>query len=304
MLHSIRTAIDIADIFLIILGFRLGAFSTSGKTWLEYEYEIAIERQKPVLTFMLSDEAPIKASEIKGNINLVLDFRNKVKSNFLVQYFSSPKEIYRETLITLLKLQDRVQVKQLTTSTDKSDAIEKEGYIDYKSVRILKLLLSSPGDVSNERESVSRAVFRFNQNYLVEKGVFIKLIRWEDMAPQIANGPQKVVNAQLERFDIFLGIMWNRFGTPTDLAASGTEEEFNDALSSWQKHTRPWIAFYFCNRPTNFTTTEQLEQKNKVLLFRQKLMALGIIKSYEYLEEFENLVFFDLIKITDRYLSR
>jgi len=33
-------------------------------------------------------------------------------------------------------------------------------------------------------------------------------------------------------------------------------------------------------------------------------MALGIIKSYEYLEEFENLVFFDLIKITDRYLSR
>ena len=147
-------------------------------------------------------------------------------------------------------------------------------------------------------------MFRFNQEYLIEKGVFIKLIRWEDMAPQIANGPQKIVNKQLEIFDIFLGIMWNRFGTPTDLASSGTEEEFNDALKSWQTYNRPWITFYFCNRPTNFTTAEQLEQKAKVIAFKQRVMTLGIVKSFDYVEEFENTAFQDLVKIVEKYLKQ
>lgn len=300
---SIAHAIAEADIFLNILGFRLGTFSPeNGKSWLEYEYEIAMNKQKPILTFMLSDDAMIKTSDIEDNINEVFNFRNQIKSKFLVQYFSSPKDIYQSTFVALLKLRDREKVAPIDKKVEAG--YEPQKFIENKTVRILKLLLSSPGDVGNERELVSKAVFRFNQECLIDKSVFIKLIRWEDMAPQIANGPQKVVNKQLEAFDIFLGIMWNRFGTPTDLASSGTEEEFNDALSSWQKYSRPWITFYFCNRPTNFITSEQLDQKSKVLSFKQKLMSLGLIKSYEYLEEFENIVFHDLIKITDHYLKK
>jgi hypothetical protein len=151
---------------------------------------------------------------------------------------------------------------------------------------------------------VAKAVFRFNQEYLIDKGVFIKLIRWEDFAPQIGNGTQNMVNKQLETFDIFIGLMWNRFGTPTDLAASGTEEEFNDALASWEKHNRPWIAFYFCDRPANLNTPALLEQKGKVIAFRQKLQKLGLVKSYVNLDVFENNIFLDLIQITDKYLKQ
>ncbi|PYL26201.1 MAG: hypothetical protein DMF37_02915 [Verrucomicrobia bacterium] len=40
---------------------------------------------------------------------------------------------------------------------------------------------------------------------------------------------QDVINHQLAEYDIFLGIMSCRFGSPTKRAHSGTEEEFNRA---------------------------------------------------------------------------
>ena len=38
---------------------------------------------------------------------------------------------------------------------------------------------------------------------------------------------QDVINRQLGEYDIFLGIMNTRFGSPTHRADSGTEEEFD-----------------------------------------------------------------------------
>jgi hypothetical protein len=299
--NEIKSAIDSADIFLMIIGFRLGSINNN-KAWIEKEYEIAIQIEKPILSFMLSDDAPIITSEIDSNLNDILKFRNSIKEKFLVQLFSTPKEIYQSILISLTRIGDSIKVVS-DTAEERLNEIKKKDFIEHKTVRILKLLLSSPGDVSAERELVAKAVFRFNQEYLIDKGVFIKLIRWEDFAPQIGDGPQRIINKQLELFDIFIGLMWNRFGTPTDLAASGTEEEFNGALISWQKHNRPWIAFYFCDRPANFRTAYQLEQKAKVIEFREKLTALGLVKPYDYLEVFENTILLDLIKITDQYLK-
>src|SRR5262249_31078462 len=123
-----------------------------------------------------------------------------------------------------------------------------------KEVRIVRLLLSSPGDVADERDRVARAVFRFNQQAVEGRGLFIKLVRWEDMAPQIGPKAQAVINKQIGEYHLFCGIMWNRFGTPTEIAASGTKEEFDGAVEGWEKNGRPWIAFYFCDRPANYTT--------------------------------------------------
>ena len=100
----------------------------TGSSWTEYEYEIAMKRSKPVLIFMLSDDTPVRTSEIEGDLNLVRDFRNKIKSNFLVQYFSSPQDIYKEALISLFRLRDRIKVipqrsadKPAVSETDNRD---------------------------------------------------------------------------------------------------------------------------------------------------------------------------------------
>ncbi len=48
-----------------------------------------------------------------------------------------------------------------------------------------------------EQPNHRRAVFQFNQQEVEESGVFLKLVRWEDMAPQIGPGPQQVINNQI-----------------------------------------------------------------------------------------------------------
>jgi len=300
---EIRQRIETADIFLMIIGFRLGMKTEEHSVpWLQYEYEIAQKNKKPILVFMLDENANMRVGDIDDNIREVKDFRTHLMSNYLVGRFATTQELYLGILAALFQVKKNLETPGADAKAEQKT--KENNYVEHKNVRILRLLISSPGDVVAERDLVSKAVSRFNQEFLIQKGVFIKVIRWEDMAPQIANGPQRVVNNQLEAFDIFIGGMWNRFGTPTDLAASGTEEEFNVALSSWEKTQRPWIAFYFCNRPSNFTTNEQLEQKSKVLAFKQKLMGLGLIKSYEFLEEFEHLIFYDLVKITEFYLNQ
>jgi hypothetical protein len=63
-----------------------------------------------------------------------------------------------------------------------------------------------------------------------------------------------VVNRQLPipEYDIFIGIIWRRFGAPTKRAGSGTEEEFRIAYESWKRNREPReILFYFCQAPVS-----------------------------------------------------
>ncbi|HEV7487079.1 MAG TPA: hypothetical protein VGQ65_15475, partial [Thermoanaerobaculia bacterium] len=85
--------------------------------------------------------------------------------------------------------------------------------------------------------------------------------------------PEQVILDQLpvESWDIFIGLLWLRFGSPTggtDPAtgaqfSSGTHEEFKLAYQSWQSTKRPHIMFYRCVRPPTDIDgfdTVQLEQ--------------------------------------------
>lgn len=44
------------------------------------------------------------------------------------------------------------------------------------------------------------------------------------------------VNWYMKEYALFVGIMWNRIGTPTPRAESGTVEEFERAIKSCQKN--------------------------------------------------------------------
>lgn len=284
---TILSEIDSADVIVLILGHRYGAtYPETGKSWTELEYERARTKGKPVLAYLASDDVPWPASQIDVDRSKIEHFRHAVMTELFVRRFRSPTDLAASLVADLSRLITR------TTPTK-----ESKKPTTTKSVRILRLLLSSPGDVTEERERVAKAVFRFNQEAVEERGLFIKLVRWEDMAPQIGPGPQNSINNQIGTYDLFIGIMWNRFGTPTEIAASGTEEEFRLALTSWKAEMRPWITFYFCERPMNFTNKDQLDQKAKVLEFRSELSTLGVVRSFTYPDEFEDLVYRDLMRI-------
>lgn len=288
--EAVRQEIDRSDAVLLLVGHRYGAGDPqTGKSWIEAEYEAARKRAKPLLVFMAADEAPWPPKFIDPDRTRIQAFRQRLASDLVVHTFRGPDDLrfaVIEALARFVSARERPP-EVATAKTPKT-----------REVRIVRLLLSSPGDVADERDRVARAVFRFNQQAVEERGLFIKLVRWEDMAPQIGPKAQAVITKQIGDYHLFCGIMWNRFGTPTEIAASGTKEEFDGAVQSWENHDRPWIAFYFCDRPANFTTPEQLEQKRLVLEFRAELNNKGVVRAFQAASEFEDMIYDDLKRIT------
>jgi formylglycine-generating enzyme required for sulfatase activity len=156
---------------------------------------------------------------------------------------------------------------------------------------ILRVFIASPGDLVEERAVAQNVIAELNSGAARHLGWVVELIRWEDMMPEMGR-PQQVIldQAEIQETDTFIGLLWNRFGTPTGKADSGTEEEFEVAYRSWQKHGRPRIHFYFCQQPANLQTPAELKQKGAVIEFRDRIKDLGLIREYGTHREFEGLL--------------
>ncbi|CAK8716487.1 hypothetical protein KKHLCK_05615 [Candidatus Electrothrix laxa] len=102
-----------------------------------------------------------------------------------------------------------------------------------KKLTLLQVFVASPGDVKDERTLLDDVISEFNKTWGNRNGVTLDLLKWEtDSHPSFGVDPQEVINNQIgDNYDVFIGIMWGRFGSPTKRAESGTEEEFNRAYA-------------------------------------------------------------------------
>src|SRR4051812_17899451 len=97
----------------------------------------------------------------------------------------------------------------------------------------IRVFVSSPGDVGAELERLDEVVKELNGEFTAREKVSVELRSWRTDAVPSAGRPQAVVTQWIGEYHIYVGVMWRRFGTPTGVAGSGTEEEFNLAYDSW-----------------------------------------------------------------------
>ena len=145
-----------------------------------------------------------------------------------------------------------------------------------KIVRSIRIFVSSPGDVSEERRELDNVVAFINSNDDGERCFRLELFRWEhDVASQIVQDPQEVVDSQTPPYDIYLGIMSTRFGS------GGTGKEFHTAVQRRNDTGEPWISFYFNAEPKLTGDPDQADQYAKVCKFRRELESKGIVATYK-----------------------
>lgn len=118
----------------------------------------------------------------------------------------------------------------------------------------------------------------------------LELLSWETHTDPELGRPQERINEQIGNYDIFIGIMWKRFGSPTGLAQSGTEEEFKQAHRLWLQTGKPKVLFYFCTAPFTQRTEEEKQQHKQVIAFKNQLEKKGLIAFYSNRREFGTLV--------------
>jgi hypothetical protein len=132
---------------------------------------------------------------------------------------------------------------------------------------VLRVFLASPGDLQAEREIVRDVIRGVNQSIGRRVGRQIELYGWEDTRPGYGR-PQALINPEVEACDLFLGLLWRRWGTATGSASSGFEEEFNIALKRREHGESPEIWLYFKHIPSS-ALRDPGEQLQQVMDFRK-----------------------------------
>jgi Domain of unknown function (DUF4062) len=172
----------------------------------------------------------------------------------------------------------------------------------------IRVFVASPGDVQRERESLLGVVNELNRtcDSLLGQGfVRLELVRWETDTYSDVGRPQAVITEQIGDYDIFIGILWTRLGTPTGKAASGTIEEYETAYARWKRLRRPHICFYFNVAASPPPRTESDAQQGVELVkFRERLASVVLVHEYDGAALFADTVRPQLAQIVGREFLR
>ena len=155
--------------------------------------------------------------------------------------------------------------------------------------KVYKCFIASPSDTKKERDACKEVFETINDGLGNAYGFTLEPLCWEkDVYPGLGADGQDVINRQIvDKYDLFVGIMHTRFGTPTARDESGTMEEFNIAYKRFLNNNSLGIMFYFNNKqvPPNTIDTDQL---NKVNEFRENFPNKGMYGTFNGTKDFTN----------------
>jgi HEAT repeat protein len=144
---------------------------------------------------------------------------------------------------------------------------------------VLVAFIASPSDVPEERLATREVIEELNKS-LRTLNWQIDIIGWEDTAPGVGR-PQELINKDVDTCDLFIGILWKRWGQPTGEYSSGFEEEFERAIERRNETGSPavWLAFKHVDSELLKDPGEQLQH---VLEFKQKQIELRRVLFQEF----------------------
>lgn len=138
----------------------------------------------------------------------------------------------------------------------------------------VRIFLASPSDLQAERRIAKSVVENVNKMWSDFFGYYIDLVGWEDTLPQYGRA-QAVINQDLETCELFIGMLWERWGTPPSKDSaygSGFEEEFDISIKSRRANGHPEI-FMFLKDMDPKLVGDPGNSAKKVIEFRERLIA-------------------------------
>ncbi len=150
------------------------------------------------------------------------------------------------------------------------------------ALRTLRVFISSPGDVAEERVIARRVIGRLDSQF--GELLHLEAVFWEN-APLVATASFQEQLASPSHTDVTIVILWSRLGTalPSHIRredgsayASGTEFEFEDAVAGFKRFGKPRLLVY---RKTA-ATTETSDLKSLEDAVRQKQAMEGFVAKW------------------------
>ena len=185
----------------------------------------------------------------------------------------------------------------------------------------LRIFISSPGDVFEERAIAERVIQRLQSEYVGR--VVLDPVLWEH-EPLVATGNFQEQLVRPSQTDVVVSILWSRLGTrlPRGFTRedgsrydSGTEFEFEDALAGFRERGKPDLLVYRKTAPPSVRLDdeaellERLQQKKKLDDFVARWFhdkgegtLIAAFHAFDSPSDFENLLEGHLRKLVERKL--
>lgn len=150
------------------------------------------------------------------------------------------------------------------------------------SVRVVEVMIASPGDVVAERQAVREVLNAWNVVHARSRKALLVPVGWETHSvPELGGRPQQMINDRLlAHCDLLVGLFWTRLGSPTGVAASGTVEEIEEHI----KAGKPAM-LYFSKAPV-VPDSLDAEQYAKLKEFKVWARTRGLVAEFESTDEF------------------
>ena len=172
--------------------------------------------------------------------------------------------------------------------------------------RPIRILVSCPTDLDKEKNEILSLGKLFTDSNINTSGITFHVLDYRNHVGCYGERPQEQLNIYFSDYDVYIGILWKRFGTKTGVCdsdgkefESGTEEEFELAMERYRRCKKPLIYFFIKTFNNTPNSEEEKRQFNKVLDFieRQKQAKNNYLNFFHSSEEFKNKIFLLLNKI-------
>lgn len=150
------------------------------------------------------------------------------------------------------------------------------------SLRVVKIFLSSPSDLEDERKAFPAIIDYVNVIKARNHGVLLEAIGWENTMPGKGR-PQSKINEDLVECELVIFLLWKRWGSSTNGYSSGVEEEYAIAEEEIEEGNNVKDIWFFFRKVSDDMLADEGEQLSKVLDFRNKIESEKkyLYKSYD-----------------------
>jgi hypothetical protein len=141
----------------------------------------------------------------------------------------------------------------------------------YRKEHIL-VFLAYISDVEPEVNSAKDIVESINR-YHERLGIELDLRIWKDVPAEFANPQEQINRTLVDNCDVFIGLIWKKWGTPTGQSDCGFKEEFSIAEGRYNETSSPQI-FLYAKRVNENDIKEEDEKEdyNKIKEFKNEIV--------------------------------
>ena len=169
-----------------------------------------------------------------------------------------------------------------------------------EQVLLFRVFVGAPSDVDEAHDVIRGQIEQWNRDHGPLSGARVEFTNWRTHSHPAAGGrPQALLNKQVvDQCDIMVGIFNARFGSPTGVADSGTEEEIRRSI----KHGKI-VMVYFANLPTPKRNKARNEFE-RIEKFKEELAKNALYHTYTDMRTFEEAFRQHLASVMNELLAK